>query len=141
MPQSAPERDPTIGPAYYNGQQMQQSQYKGVHFSKYSSKRTNFAGKSEGPGPGEYDTIEPIHVDVEHYHMKNNADKKPELNVPRYPEAFLKNVEKEVFCKKTTVSVIRFSSHKHKAVRKLGNVLQEYFQNKKKRIVLRILIG
>lgn len=27
--------------------------------------------------------------------MKNTADKKPELNVPRYPEAFLKNIEKQ----------------------------------------------
>ena len=74
------------------------SQYKGVHFSKYSSKRTNFGAKA-GPGPGDYDTVEPIHVDIEHYHMKNLAEKKPELNVPRYPEAMLKNTEKEVgFC-------------------------------------------
>lgn len=29
--------------------------------------------------------------------MKNFADKKPELNVPRYPENLIKNVEKEVF--------------------------------------------
>jgi hypothetical protein len=28
--------------------------------------------------------------------MKNFADKKPELNVPRYPEAVIKIAEKEV---------------------------------------------
>lgn len=28
--------------------------------------------------------------------MKNLTDKKPELNVPRYPEMMLKNIEKEV---------------------------------------------
>lgn len=73
-----------------------ESQYKGIHFGKYSSKRTDFGGKKTGPGPGEYDTIEPVHVDVEHYHMKNFTDKKPELNVPRYPENLIKTVEKEV---------------------------------------------
>ena len=69
--------------------------YKGVHFSKYSSKRSNFNPK-DGPGPGEYDVAEPIQVDVEHLHMKNTIDKKPDLMVPRYPEMMLKNVEKEV---------------------------------------------
>jgi hypothetical protein len=37
-----------------------------------------------------------VQVDVEHYHMKNLSDKKPELNVPRYPDMFLKTIEKEV---------------------------------------------
>lgn len=97
IPQAAPERDPTIGPAYYHGfgSGSQQSQYKGTNFGKSSSKRTNFAGNSEGPGPGEYDTMESTHVDVEHYHLKNSMDKKPELNLPRYPEALIKNVQKE----------------------------------------------
>jgi hypothetical protein len=77
--------------------QTNSSPYKGVHFSKYSSKRTDFTGRYDGPGPGEYDVTEPVHVDVEHYHMKNlMADKKPELNVPRYPENILKSLEKEV---------------------------------------------
>jgi hypothetical protein len=71
------------------------SQYKGIHFSKYSNKRTDFTGKF-GPGPGEYDIAEPIYVNVEHYHMKNVAEKKSELNVPRYPEALVKKLEKEV---------------------------------------------
>ena len=73
------------------------SPYKGIHFSKYSSKRTDFSGKQDGPAPGDYDIVESVRVDVEHYHMKNLAmDKKPELNVPRYPDNILKSVEKEV---------------------------------------------
>ena len=66
-----------------------------MHFAKYSSKRTEFAGKF-GPGPGEYDIVDPVYVNVEHYHMKNNADKKNELNVPRYPETLVKKLQKEV---------------------------------------------
>ncbi len=96
IPQAPPERDPSLGPAYYlqPGATDTGSQYKGVHFGKYSSKRTNFGAKQQGPGPGEYD-IEPITVDVEHYHMKNMAEKKAELNVPRYSEALVKTNEKE----------------------------------------------
>lgn len=75
--------------------QQNNSQYKGNHFAKYSSKRTDFSGK-QGPGPGEYDTSDTVHVDVEHFHMKNFTNKKPDLNIPRYPEVLVKNVEKEV---------------------------------------------
>ena len=48
------------------------------------------------PGPGEYDVMEPVSIDVEHFHMKGTMDKKPELNLPRYPEMLAKSVEKEV---------------------------------------------
>lgn len=95
IPQAPPERDPSLGPAYYPSAPDVGSQYKGVHFGKYSSKRTNFSNpKLPGPGPGEYD-IEPVQVDIEHYHMKNLAEKKAELNVPRYSEALAKHNEKE----------------------------------------------
>ncbi|CAF1031534.1 unnamed protein product [Brachionus calyciflorus] len=95
IPQAPPERDSTMGPAYYNANLIHNpSQYKGIHFAKYSSKRTDFSGKA-GPGPGEYDTAESVLVDVEHFHLKNLNNKKPELNVPRYPEIVLKTVEKE----------------------------------------------
>lgn len=95
IPQAPPERDASLGPAYYPpGSTEFGSQYKGVHFGKYSSKRTNFISQKDGPGPGEYD-IEPVQVDIEHYHMKNLAEKKAELNVPRYAEALVKHNEKE----------------------------------------------
>ncbi len=81
------------------------SQYKGVHFSKYSSKRTEFLSKI-GPGPGDYDTIDPVYVNVEHYHMKHTGDKKAELNVPRYPDALLQNIQKEVINEKKNLKII-----------------------------------
>lgn len=81
---------------FFKSSEPQSSQYKGIHFSKYSSKRSSSFGPKAGPGPGDYDTVEPVQVDVEHYHMKNLSDKKPELNVPRYPDMFLKTIEKEV---------------------------------------------
>jgi hypothetical protein len=56
----------------------------------------NLAQNSAGPGPGEYDIIEPVKIDVEHNHMKYYQDKKPELNIPRYPEMITKHIEKEV---------------------------------------------
>ena len=98
IPQAPPDRDPSLGPAYYAAQPSSLaaagSQYRGVHFGKYSSKRTNFADAHRaGPGPGEYD-IEPVHVDIEHFHMKNMAEKRAELNVPRYTEALIKQTEK-----------------------------------------------
>jgi hypothetical protein len=104
--QKAPDRDPTLGPAYYSTDNInniykgnQASKYKGVHFSKYSSKRTDFSSKP-GPGPGDYDITEPsIRLDVEHYHSSKkgpiDTNRITELNIPRYPEMILKNVEKE----------------------------------------------
>lgn len=99
IPQAPPERDETLGPAYYNTANAAHTSttavYKGIHFGKYSSKRSEFTGKL-GPGPGEYDVINPVQVDVEHYHMKNAAEKKTELAVPRYPDTLIKTIEKEV---------------------------------------------
>jgi hypothetical protein len=71
------------------------SSYKGVHFSKYSSKRSDFTGK-KGPGPGDYDIANPIEINVEHYHMKSNLERRPETNIPRYPENLIKTIEKDV---------------------------------------------
>jgi hypothetical protein len=70
------------------------SVYKGIHFAKYSAKRTDFSGNSSNPGPGDYDTSEAVKIDVQHYNIKNES--KTELLIPRYPEAHILNVEKEV---------------------------------------------
>jgi hypothetical protein len=124
VPQAPPDKDPSIGPAYYNTVSnrfkplcfiliillmlnivicamqlysgIPSTNYKGIHFAKYAPRQLNQAAKSSGPGPGEYDVIEPIKIDVEHYHMKGNQDKKPELSIPRFTEMITKNVEKEV---------------------------------------------
>ena len=68
--------------------------YHGIHFAKYSGKRTDFAGKT-GPGPGEYDPNDPVKLEIHHINMKT-WDKRPELQVARYPENLLRSVAKEV---------------------------------------------
>ncbi len=68
--------------------------YHGVHFSKYSGKRTDFAGKS-GPGPGDYDPNDPIKLEIHHINLKS-WDKRAELQIPRYPENVLRTAAKDV---------------------------------------------
>jgi hypothetical protein len=68
--------------------------YHGVHFGKYSSKRTDFSGKS-GPGPGDYDPNDQVKVEIRHLNLKT-SDKRPELQIPRYPETVLKTAAKDV---------------------------------------------
>lgn len=91
--QKAPDRDGSLGPAYYAPKTSGKSVYKGIHFAKYSAKRTDFSGNSSNPGPGDYDTTEAVKIDVQHYNIKNES--KIELLIPRYPEAHILNVEKE----------------------------------------------
>jgi hypothetical protein len=94
IPQAPPDRDASMGPAYYNPDDYKlQSSYKGVHFAKYSSKRTEFAGKP-GPGPGDYEPADSFHVDIQHYNLKM-TDRKADLNIPRYPDMLIKTIEKE----------------------------------------------
>ncbi|CAF1535012.1 unnamed protein product [Adineta steineri] len=97
VPQKPPTRDGSIGPAFYNPPPTVEVDatklYHGVHFGKYSSKRTDFAGKT-GPGPGEYDPNEPIRLEIHHMNMKT-TERKHELQVARYPESVVKTATKE----------------------------------------------
>jgi hypothetical protein len=68
--------------------------YHGVHFSKYSSKRTDFSGKP-GPGPSDYDPNDHVKHEIHHMNLKT-LDKRAELQIPRYPENVLKTAAKEV---------------------------------------------
>lgn len=68
--------------------------YQGAHFSKYSSKRTDFSGKM-GPGPGEYDPDDHVKLEVHHVNMKSWG-KRSELQIARYPENVLKIAAKDV---------------------------------------------
>ncbi|CAF0787247.1 unnamed protein product [Rotaria sordida] len=97
IPQHPPDRDDSLGPAFYNASVSVENDssrfYHGIHFGKYSSKRTDFSGKS-GPGPGEYDPNNSVKLEVQHMNMKT-LDRRPELQVPRYPDVMLKTVTKE----------------------------------------------
>ena len=68
--------------------------YRGVHFSKYSSKRTDFSGR-QGPGPSDYNPSENVKLEIQHMNLKT-LDKRQELQIPRYPEDVLQKATKEV---------------------------------------------
>lgn len=70
--------------------------YKGVHWGKYSTKRTDFSGKA-GPGPGEYDPQHDISLKTEHLNLRGDEkNKKFEAKIPRYHEWVVKEEEKKV---------------------------------------------
>lgn len=72
--------------------------YKGVHWGKYSTKRTDFAGKA-GPGPGEYDPQYDITLRAEHLNLRDEEkSKKFDAKIPRYHEWVVKEEEKKVSC-------------------------------------------
>ncbi|UJR37251.1 hypothetical protein I4U23_029960 [Adineta vaga] len=67
--------------------------YQGVHFGKYSSKRTDFAAKP-GPGPGDYDISDPVRLEMHNINTKI-SHKRSELQLPRYPESMMKTAAKD----------------------------------------------
>ena len=66
--------------------------YKGVHFSKYASKRMDFGGRN-GPGPGEYEPYKEPTAQVEHANIVEK--KKVESKLPRYHEWVVQTEEKK----------------------------------------------
>lgn len=72
-------------------------QYKGVHFGKMTSQRTDFGGKG-GPGPGDYDPYKEVLNKAENanVHDEEVAAVRHESRVPRYHEAIAKEIEKRV---------------------------------------------
>lgn len=98
--QDAPGRDKSIGPAYYNPA-LQDSkptkQYKGIHFGKLSSRRTDFYGKA-GPGPGDYDPFVNQSAKAENANMPAGGGEETfryESRLPRYHELVTKEEEKK----------------------------------------------
>ncbi|XP_039248162.1 sperm-tail PG-rich repeat-containing protein 2-like [Styela clava] len=97
--QSPPQKDKTMGPAYYNPKQVDTvttAKYKGVHFGALRSSRIKFSGKT-GPGPGDYNPFK----DGEDKSQTNliqlvNPDgKKFESRLPRYHEIVAQEEEKK----------------------------------------------
>lgn len=97
-PQELPNRDSTMGPAYYNVNHRNTAatqRYKGVHFGNRTSKRMQFKG-SGGPGPGQYDPFKepgiraPIDLVIE-----ENQTQPFDSKLPRYHEAIAMQEEKK----------------------------------------------
>lgn len=76
--------------------------YKGVHWGKYSTKRSDFSGK-KGPGPGEYDPHADTKMKPDNLNMRDDdKNKKFDARIPRYHEWVVKEEEKKVGCKRFT---------------------------------------
>lgn len=95
--QDPPNRDATIGPAFYTPvapDSKSTRQYRGVHFGKLSSKRTDFGGQA-GPGPGDYDPYRDVTSKPENTNIHEEEPVRYEANIPRYNEAIVKDVQKQ----------------------------------------------
>ncbi|KAL5457127.1 hypothetical protein EMCRGX_G034367 [Ephydatia muelleri] len=91
QPLDTPQRDATLGPAYYKvsyDETQATKKYKGVHFGALKSQRIPFQGK-EGPAPGAYN----IPADVEPSHSAQIVKRQSKL--PRYYEIIPKDEEKK----------------------------------------------
>lgn len=54
----------------------------------------DFTGKS-GPGPGDYELSDSVKFEVQHMNLKT-LDRRPELQLLRYPDSLLQTAVKEV---------------------------------------------
>ncbi|ESO83457.1 hypothetical protein LOTGIDRAFT_169322 [Lottia gigantea] len=88
--QNPPGRDVTLGPAFYkldHGDTKTTKNYKGVHFSKMTSKRSDFTGALYGPGPGDYEPYPQTHTRVENSNIHDDDPKRYDARIPRYHES------------------------------------------------------
>ncbi|KAL3877518.1 hypothetical protein ACJMK2_035215 [Sinanodonta woodiana] len=98
--QDAPDKDVTIGPAFYRvahePQEFKSTKtYKGVHFGKYTARRPEITGKV-GPGPGEYEPYVDFNSRAENLNaIKEFEQPRFESHIPRYNEAIVKEEEKK----------------------------------------------
>ncbi|XP_071974166.1 sperm-tail PG-rich repeat-containing protein 2 isoform X2 [Engystomops pustulosus] len=95
--QNPPALDNTLGPAFYNptnAETYATQKYRGVHFAKYSGKRTEFENH-DGPGPGEYDVDQESALHYENVNSKKEDKKKYEPFIPRYHEVIVLQEEKK----------------------------------------------
>ncbi|XP_012937839.1 sperm-tail PG-rich repeat-containing protein 2 [Aplysia californica] len=95
--QDAPNRDQSIGPAYYNPNVpdgKSTKAYKGVHFGKLSSRRMDFYGKA-GPGPGDYDPFISTASKAENANVQSEENFRYESRLPRYHEMITRDEEKK----------------------------------------------
>ncbi|XP_046845366.1 sperm-tail PG-rich repeat-containing protein 2-like [Xenia sp. Carnegie-2017] len=98
-PQVMPERDESMGPAYYNVDHRETQttrNYKGVFFGGKDSKRLSFKGSNQVPGPGAYDPYEPpenkMPIDLI---IEEQQKRFYEAKIPRYHELVPKDEERK----------------------------------------------
>jgi len=88
--QKAPEKDGSLGPAYYKinyDDTKAVRKYKGIHFGKMTSKRSNEANKAlDLPGPGTYDPYKPKPKGPIDLIIEEQQKKTTSAQLPRYHE-------------------------------------------------------
>ncbi|KAK3090851.1 hypothetical protein FSP39_015224 [Pinctada imbricata] len=95
--QDPPDKDKTIGPAYYkptSDPTKPTKHYKGIHFSKYSTRQLDLSKGKLGPGPGEYEPYQNVQKQVENVNAPEEYTRF-EARIPRYHEAIVKDEEKK----------------------------------------------
>ncbi|XP_071505426.1 sperm-tail PG-rich repeat-containing protein 2-like [Diadema antillarum] len=94
--QEPPNKDVSLGPAFYNvaqGDTKTTAKYKGVHFGSLTSARMDFRGDI-GPGPGEYDPFSRPESVIENVNSKSGT--RPfEARIPRYHEVIVQSEQKK----------------------------------------------
>lgn len=96
--QDPPDRDVSIGPAFYKPQVVETKTtktYKGVHFGNLASKRLDLSKGKMGPGPGEYEPYRDTTLKAENLNAQQEDHSRFEARIPRYHEAIQKDVEKK----------------------------------------------
>lgn len=96
--QVPPNKDDTIGPAFYNNQDAYETlavrKYKGIHWGKLTAGRFGDLGKdNEVPGPGQYDPAASV-VDERQVYASLEGGRQ-ENTLPRYHQIIEKTEEKK----------------------------------------------
>jgi len=97
LPQAGPDKDSSLGPAYYKpgvAATIAEKRYKGVHWSKATENRFKFSC-ADMPGPGQYNPHKEPVVQEKFTITEAGKPKKFESRIPRYHELIPLKEEKK----------------------------------------------